>query len=73
VDVDVPRDRVAPRFARAALRGWLDGALAPGQLSDAETIVSELVSNALVHGRGDIRLRLDLQGEPTGRAGLSRG
>nr|WP_308288210.1 SpoIIE family protein phosphatase [Streptomyces corallincola] len=52
--------RHARRFARRTLRGWgvprdlLDGAL---------LIVSELVTNALVHTGGQVRLDLELAGE----------
>ncbi|GAA2021545.1 hypothetical protein GCM10009839_18300 [Catenulispora yoronensis] len=53
----LPFDRTAPRLARYAaadvLRSW---GFAPSD--EALLLVNEVVANALVHGRGPIRLRL---------------
>jgi anti-sigma regulatory factor (Ser/Thr protein kinase) len=39
----------APRSVRVALAGLLDGRLSKEQLSDAELVVSELVTNSVQH------------------------
>jgi anti-sigma regulatory factor (Ser/Thr protein kinase) len=57
----LPRDATAPRLARRVVEEHA-GALAPERLDAAVLLVSELVTNALVHGRGDIVLELDLDG-----------
>jgi anti-sigma regulatory factor (Ser/Thr protein kinase) len=43
----------ARRMVRAACRAW-----PPTQVEDAELMVTELVANALTHGRGDVRVRV---------------
>ncbi|WP_280181591.1 ATP-binding protein, partial [Nocardia farcinica] len=46
-----------PRFLRELCRAWgVEHAEA-----DAELVVTELVENALVHGRGDLDLRVELR------------
>src|SRR4051794_36089777 len=57
IDVGLPRDPTAPAVARRELRRFT-GMLDRGVLADLELVVSELVSNAFVHGRGAIQLRL---------------
>lgn len=48
--------------ARAALRGWLaDRSEHPDLSGEAELVVSELLTNALVHARGAAVLRADLR------------
>jgi anti-sigma regulatory factor (Ser/Thr protein kinase) len=47
--------RTAPRLARARLADF-DHGLSSGRLCDAELLVSELVSNAVKYGDGEIRL-----------------
>jgi anti-sigma regulatory factor (Ser/Thr protein kinase) len=39
------------------MRSWCAGGIGDGLLADAEVLVSELVTNALVHGGGRIILR----------------
>jgi anti-sigma regulatory factor (Ser/Thr protein kinase) len=39
------------------MRSWCAGGIGEGLLADAEVLVSELVTNALVHGGGRIVLR----------------
>jgi anti-sigma regulatory factor (Ser/Thr protein kinase) len=52
----LPHARTAPRIARARLGGF-DHGLPPDRLSDAELLLSELVSNAVKYGgEGDISL-----------------
>src|SRR5690348_1959278 len=58
-EVKLPRDAAAPRIARSALSTSFGAALRPDELDDA-LVVSELVSNALEHGVGQIHLAADL-------------
>lgn len=60
LDVELPRTTAAPRAARRALCGAADGRYDAAVLADAELLVSELVTNAVLHGVGAIRLRLRL-------------
>ncbi len=53
----ISREQAAPGVARRALRDWCPAGIDPGLLDDAELLVSELVTNALRHGRGAIELR----------------
>jgi anti-sigma regulatory factor (Ser/Thr protein kinase) len=46
--------------ARAAARRSLADELAPDRLAELSLVISELVSNALVHGQGEVVLRLQL-------------
>jgi anti-sigma regulatory factor (Ser/Thr protein kinase) len=55
--VGLPRTRVAPGHARRALRNLCADHVEADLLVDAELLVSELVTNALRHGAGDISLR----------------
>jgi anti-sigma regulatory factor (Ser/Thr protein kinase) len=50
----------APGVARRLLTEWFAPALAAGTLMTARLLVSELVSNAVTHGRGRIMLRAQL-------------
>jgi anti-sigma regulatory factor (Ser/Thr protein kinase) len=50
------RDREAPRVARELLAQWICRQLDEREECDARLLVSELVTNALVHGRGTIQL-----------------
>ena len=56
--LEVPRDAEAPARARRAVRERFARELTSSELDDATLIISELVSNALEHGEGAIRLRL---------------
>jgi anti-sigma regulatory factor (Ser/Thr protein kinase) len=51
--VQLPRARTAPRLARARLAEFQHG-LPSERLCDAELLLSELVSNAVKYGDGDI-------------------
>jgi anti-sigma regulatory factor (Ser/Thr protein kinase) len=57
IDVGLPRSVEAPTLARREL-ARLNRALSPARLSEARLLVSELVTNALMHARrgGEIRL-----------------
>jgi anti-sigma regulatory factor (Ser/Thr protein kinase) len=56
LEVELARDSVAPGDARRALRNLCADHVEDDLLIDAELLVSELVTNALRHGRGDISL-----------------
>jgi signal transduction histidine kinase len=61
LDLDIARDLSAPAQARKAitgLRGHVDGDV----LTDAVLLVSELVSNSVKYGEGDILLRARTRG-----------
>jgi len=62
VEVELPRDPSAAAIARRELRRRLDGTLHQDVLDALSLIVSELVTNAVTHGQGAIRLRLQLDG-----------
>jgi anti-sigma regulatory factor (Ser/Thr protein kinase) len=59
----MPARPSAVGVARAAVRAALHEPALTGVLDDAALITSELVSNALVHGDGEVRLRLSWSGE----------
>ncbi len=56
--LNLPSDTSAPGLARAAAERYLCGKVAPERLGDLSLVISELVSNALVHGRGQVVFRL---------------
>jgi anti-sigma regulatory factor (Ser/Thr protein kinase) len=56
LQVWLPRARVAPGHARRVLRNLCADHVDADLLVDAELLVSELVTNAIRHGRGDISL-----------------
>ena len=58
LDLDLPRDPAAGAFARRRLREQLGSVLGARRVSELVIIVTELVTNAVEHGRGAIRLRL---------------
>jgi anti-sigma regulatory factor (Ser/Thr protein kinase) len=60
LEVELPRDETAPAIARLTVRRAYAERLDSGVLGDAELLVSELTSNALRHGRGEITLRARL-------------
>ncbi len=62
--IDVPRDTLAPRRARAALDD-LDG-IDPSIVPDAKLLVSELVTNSLKYGGGG-PVRIVLSSAGSGR------
>jgi serine/threonine-protein kinase RsbW len=53
----LPPEAGAPGVARDLLRGWVGAALQPDQLDTARLLVSELVTNAVLHGEGEITVR----------------
>src|SRR5690348_6472591 len=62
LDLTLPDDETAAAVARGEVRRRLTGVLDPARLTDLLIIVVELVTNAVVHGRGDVRMRLRLDG-----------
>ena len=62
ITVTLPRDHGAPGRARALLRKHADG-LERERLDTAVLLISELVTNAVLHGTGEIRLIIDVDGD----------
>ena len=62
LDIALPRTTTAAVTARERVRATFGGLLVPERLADAQLAVTELVANAVVHGTGDIRLRLRVEG-----------
>jgi anti-sigma regulatory factor (Ser/Thr protein kinase) len=60
---ELPRSHEAPWLARSSLAAWLGVELEPDELHNAKLLVSELVTNAVVHGKGRITLRVNLNGD----------
>lgn len=60
LEVELPRAQAAAHVARGALRRWCGDRVDQEVLVDAELLVSELATNALVHGDGQITLRARL-------------
>jgi anti-sigma regulatory factor (Ser/Thr protein kinase) len=61
LSLDVPRDRTGFEMARAVIQQYLAGDVTEDELSDICLIMSELVTNAMVHGEGAIKLRLTVE------------
>jgi anti-sigma regulatory factor (Ser/Thr protein kinase) len=59
IALDLPREHGAATIARRRLRQDLGGLLPPQELCDLTVVVSELVTNAVIHGEGAIRLRVE--------------
>ena len=60
VVLELPRSRQAPRIARRRLVESFGTELDQLELHNAKLLVSELVANAVVHGRGTIELQAHL-------------
>lgn len=60
IEVDLPRDPTASSRARRLLGELSAGRLKANELDRSKLLVSELVTNAVVHGRGKITLRIDV-------------
>jgi anti-sigma regulatory factor (Ser/Thr protein kinase) len=58
--LNLPPDTSAPAVARAAARRHLADEVSPERLGELFLVITELVSNALVHGRGEVVFRLQL-------------
>src|ERR1700759_195307 len=75
--VDLPLrlspEPTAPGLARRAARERFAGHLSDSQLNDLVLVVSELVGNAIIHGQGEVVLRLELEGEALRGEGIDQG
>ena len=59
--------------ARRATRRWLaDSTMSDALLDDLQLVISELVTNAVVHARTPLRLLVRFDGAPGGDRGLRR-
>jgi serine/threonine-protein kinase RsbW len=58
VEIGLPRTPACAAVARRFVERHLSHVLAKPGLDDAKLVVSELVDNAYLHGRGEITLRL---------------
>ena len=63
LEVELSCDGAGPRAARRALAGWAAPHLDRDVLADAELLVSEVATNAVLHGVGPITLRAALDEE----------
>jgi anti-sigma regulatory factor (Ser/Thr protein kinase) len=61
--LSLPHDASAASTARRATEHRFAGALTPRRRGDVALVVSELVNNAVVHGEGDIVVKLQLDGD----------
>lgn len=59
-EIELPRTHEAPWLARRQLARWLGSELSSQELHRAKLLTSELITNAVLHGRGRITLRADL-------------
>lgn len=56
-ELELPRGPTSPGEARRALTSWHAATLEGEELHRAKLLVSELVTNAVLHGRGRITMR----------------
>jgi anti-sigma regulatory factor (Ser/Thr protein kinase) len=63
VDIDLPRQATAGRRARELLAAHLAAELDQAELDTAKLLVTELVNNAVLHGRGMIALRVQVDAD----------
>jgi anti-sigma regulatory factor (Ser/Thr protein kinase) len=63
LSINLQRDASAATVARRAAEQLFADALDRSRLGDLALVVSELVTNAVVHGRGAIALKLQRDGE----------
>src|SRR5690349_19237090 len=67
IELSLPRDASAPAMARHAVLQALPDDVDARDAGDLELLVCELVTNAVQHGEGDIRMRLRIaDGTATG-------
>jgi anti-sigma regulatory factor (Ser/Thr protein kinase) len=62
IDLNLPHDTSAPTVARRTVTRHFDGLLQSERLGDLQLLLTELVGNAVLHGRGEIVLRLQFDG-----------
>ena len=70
ITLTLPRDAGAPRRARALLREHAED-LDAARLDTAVLLISELVTNAVLHGGGEIRLLIDVDRDRLARFAVS--
>ena len=58
--IELPRESRAAGLARSALGDWFGADVEEDLLQSAQLLVSELVTNAYIHGHGAIELRAAL-------------
>jgi anti-sigma regulatory factor (Ser/Thr protein kinase) len=63
LDVELAREATAPRAARILVEERFAAELSDRELETTQLLVSELVTNAVVHGWGRIRLRARLNAD----------
>jgi anti-sigma regulatory factor (Ser/Thr protein kinase) len=63
LEQELPRSHDAPWLARRALGDWFGSTLASDELHGAKLLTSELVTNAIMHGRGRIVMSAHLDGD----------
>lgn len=63
LSINLERDASAAAAARRAVERHFDGAFDSRRISELALIVSELVTNAVLHGRGSITLILQRDGD----------
>jgi|tagenome__1003787_1003787.scaffolds.fasta_scaffold20817634_2 anti-sigma regulatory factor (Ser/Thr protein kinase) len=67
IELALPRDASAAAIARRRIREQLDAVLDAQRLAELMLVISELVTNAVEHGQGAIRMRLVVvEGKVTG-------
>jgi anti-sigma regulatory factor (Ser/Thr protein kinase) len=57
VEIELPRERTVPSVARQLVSERFAGTLSDDELATARLLVSELVTNAVLHGQGKITFR----------------
>jgi anti-sigma regulatory factor (Ser/Thr protein kinase) len=62
-ETELPRSRIAPGIARRSVVEWFGAALSDEEIDAARLLTSELVANAVIHGRGTIVLRAALNND----------
>jgi anti-sigma regulatory factor (Ser/Thr protein kinase) len=60
LELSLPHTKEAPNIARRRLAQWLASTPATDELDAATLLTSELVTNAVLHGKGQITLRAEL-------------
>src|SRR5947209_19187229 len=62
-EVPLPRERACAAIARRLVERHFSFELGPGAMEDVKQVATELVENAYLHGKGEIRLRLQRREE----------
>lgn len=61
LEVDVPRNPACSARVRRHVESYFGDWMRGDSLDDLKLVATELVDNAYVHGRGEIRLRMELR------------